>query len=103
MATRERGASMPEAIDHLIAVAERRKFALATRAAHARLRRDPEAWADYRADVADLDGTRGAPGRACRICSGGRRQRVGSAGVRARRRPTGATAAGPRPRKGFGA
>lgn len=54
---RARGESMPEAVDHLIRDLERWKFAVAAQAGYARLRGDDEAWADFRREVAELDGT----------------------------------------------
>ena len=54
---RTRGESMPDVVDRLIRDLERWRFAAAAQAGYARLRHDPAGWADYRAEVAALDGT----------------------------------------------
>ena len=54
---RERGESLPDALDRLVEEDRRRRLLERTNEAYAALRADPEAWAEFQAEVAEWDAT----------------------------------------------
>ncbi len=52
----DEGLSLTEALDRLVEAARRQRIVDRANAAWAALREDPEAWADYRAEVALFEG-----------------------------------------------